>query len=264
MTNNKKDMQINNIEAVKMELKALKHPSTRKEFERREFLLKEVRKYNNDMIDAALELEEFNMRDYNSPDKYTTGNSLFWEDEKLKKISYYPGSRKSTKKEISCLILCDLQKGIDDTDKLEEYVEKLSRVLILDEFDIIISTKFKNAINSPFRNLLGDFSMVSSDETDLISFAECNSDVIFERGTKSIFTPELFEYIKNNNITNLYLCGYDLCTTILDSALDALNVGYNLHIFTNLCETTYPESCKQSSLEILNINVPVYLSEFEI
>ncbi len=264
MKNNKKDMKLDNIDAVKMELKALKHPSTRKEFERREFLLDAVRKYNNDMIDAALELEEFNMRDYNSPQQYNKGIDLSWGDKESQDIDYHPGFRKYSKKEVSCLILCDLQKGIDDSDKLEEYEDVLSRKLNLDDFDKVIATKFKNILNSPFRRLLRDFSMTSGDETELISFAECNSDVIFGRGTRSIFNSELIEYIEDNNITNIYLCGYDLCTTILVSALDAFNAGYNLHILTDLCETSYPEPCKQASLEILNINVPVYLSEFEL
>lgn len=264
MKNNKKDMKLDNIDAVKMELKALKYPSTRKEFERREFLLDKVRKYNNDMLDAALELEEFDMRNYNSPQLYNKEINLLWEDKESQNIDYYSGFRKHSKKVVSCLILCDLQKGMDDFDKLKEYEDMLLRKLNLDDFDIVIATKFKNVLNSPFRRLLRDYSMTSEDETGLISFAEYNSDVIFERGTRSIFNSELIEYINDNNIVDIYLCGYDLCTTILNSALDAFNAGYNLHILTDLCETSYPEPCKQSSLEVLNINVPVYLSKSEL
>lgn len=264
MKNNKKDMKLDNIDAVKMELKALKYPSTRKEFERREFLLDKVRKYNNDMLDAALELEEFDMRNYNSPQLYNKEINLSWGDRDPQDIDYYSGFRRYSKKGVSCLILCDLQKGMNDSDKLEEYKDMLSRKVNLEEFDVVIATKFKNVLNSPFRGLLRDYSMTSGEETELISFAECNSDIIFERGTKSIFNSELIEYIKDNNIIDIYLCGYDLCTTILNSALDAFNAGYNLHILTDLCETSYPEPCKQSSLEVLNINVPVYLSEFEL
>lgn len=264
MKNNKKDMKLNNIDSVKMELKALKHPSTRKEFERREFLLDEVRKYNNDMLDAALELEEFDMRNYNSPQLYNKGMNLSWENKKSQDISHCSDLKKTTEREVSCLILCDLQKGIDEEEKLNDYINNLSRNLNLDDFDIIVSTKLKNTINFPFKNLNGDVSTTNEGIIEQISFSEYNSDVSFERETKSIFTSELNKYIKDNNINNIYLCGYDLCTTIIASVFDALKFEYNLKVLTYLCSTSYPEYCKRASLEILNINTPKYLLNSEL
>lgn len=263
MHNNKKDMQITNIDEIKLELKALKHPTTRKEFQRREFLLDAVRKYNNDMLDAAIELEEFNMRNYNSSDEYNRLGALSWTSDNPIRKDYYIGRRMKSKPKKNCLILCDLQKGADSDFLLNEYVETLESKLNLDNYDIIISTKFKNIVNSPFRTLLKDYEMINKDDTDLIPYSEDNSDIIFERGIRSIFTSELISYIKDNNIDEIDLVGYDLCTTILNSALDAFNCAYNLNIYVDLCNTAYLKEYESSVMDILKVNVPSYIKKYE-
>lgn len=95
--NSKKDMQITNIDDIKLELKALRHPTTRKEFQRREFLLDAIRKYNNDLLDAAIELEEFNMRNYQSSDEYNRLGALSWTSDDPIRKDYYIGRRTKNK-----------------------------------------------------------------------------------------------------------------------------------------------------------------------
>jgi nicotinamidase-related amidase len=60
---------------------------------------------------------------------------------------------------------------------------------------------------------------------------------IFEKTIYSALNNELKEYIKDNKIEELYLCGFDTDACIQKTAIDLFENGYEIYVLKDYCMT---------------------------
>src|SRR6185295_4960224 len=78
------------------------------------------------------------------------------------------------------------------------------------QYDFVIFTKFVNKPNSPFINCLKWDGAMAPEETKIDPKLEdfLTEDNVFEKETYSIFkAPKINEFIKDNKISKIFLCG---------------------------------------------------------
>lgn len=136
--------------------------------------------------------------------------------------------------------------------KIAEYIDKYRN-----RFDYVMFTKFVNNQNSYFFKY-GWHECMSSPDTDihsdLVNFAEKYR--VFEKISYSIFKAKGFtEFLKQHKITKLLLCGLDTDACVLASAFDAFDLGYEINVLTDLCESHSTKELHTIALRIITKNI---------
>lgn len=139
----------------------------------------------------------------------------------------------------SALVVVDMQNYfINKTTKdlpvrIQKFIVKNREM-----FDHIIFTKFVNSSRSNFVRLLGWKKCFKSPETDiheaLIEFTRKSN--VFTKTAFSAFKSRNFaEFLKENKITDLYVCGTDTEACVFATAIDAFDSGYRIKVLKDLC-----------------------------
>ena len=115
------------------------------------------------------------------------------------------------------LLVIDVQKDFINKNT-ETYVNKIQELGTSDRFDKVVFTKFKNSEESIWYKKL-NYKGCMTEEGQTIVIDTKNSKV-FEKTIYSAVNEELIEYINNNNIEQIYLCGFDTDACIQKTALD--------------------------------------------
>ena len=93
-----------------------------------------------------------------------------------------------------------------------------------------------------------------SDEDKTIVI-DTRSYQVFDKSIYSSVTKELIEYIHENKITEIYLCGINTDCCVLKTALDLFELGYDVYVLENLCGSTCGIERHNHTIEILKRNI---------
>ena len=133
------------------------------------------------------------------------------------------------------LLVIDVQNDFinDNTSKILKKIEDLVKS---DKFDNIIFTRFINDENSIwYKKLNYDGCMTSHGMAITI---DTGIHKIFDKRIYSALNDELKNYIVDNNIDKIYLCGFDTDACISKTALDLFENNYDVYILKDYCMTT--------------------------
>ena len=164
-------------------------------------------------------------------------------------------SQDQIKKEVehmNLLLVIDLQNEFinENTLSAEEEIKKLVNS---DKYDRVLFTRFINDENNPtFKKL--NYKGCINDQSKEICI-DTNENKVFDKRTYSAYNQELIDYISNNNIKNIYLCGIDIECCVLVTALNLFENNYNVFILKDYVYCTYGEQRKSNALEILKRNI---------
>lgn len=146
------------------------------------------------------------------------------------------------------LLVVDVQACFvnDYTINIKNKIEKL---LKQNKYDFVAFGKFRNNTSSPFYNKLNYKACINDDETKILLNTEgCK---VIERVKYSLFTDELKDYIKANNIAEIYICGLDTDACIYKTALDLFENNYDVYILKNYCGSSGGPKLHQIGLMLL-------------
>lgn len=151
------------------------------------------------------------------------------------------------------LIIIDVQNYFVN-ELTKSIPEKIAKHIDKADYDFIVFTRFINKKGSNFFKLLNWKKMLSGDETEihnsLIKF--CDKKNVFTKNSYSIFKARgLSEYLKNNRIESLYLCGIDTEACVLASAFECFDLGFDVKIIKELCFSHSGKSLHNSALKII-------------
>ena len=133
------------------------------------------------------------------------------------------------------LVVIDVQNDFinDNTSKILTKIEDLVKS---DKFDNIIFTMFINDENSIwYKKLNYDGCMTTHGMAITI---DTGIHKIFDKRIYSALNDELKNYIVDNNIDKIYLCGFDTDACISKTALDLFENNYDVYILKDYCMTT--------------------------
>lgn len=127
------------------------------------------------------------------------------------------------------------------------------------EFDHILFFKFVNDRNSNWVKLLGWKGMLKPSETkiapELKRFLK-KDNVFIKRAAFSIFRIEKFKkFIKDKNISKLFLCGLDTHACIYVSTMEAFERGFKVKVIEDLCAAHHGKKYHQNAIDFLRRNL---------
>ena len=164
-------------------------------------------------------------------------------------------SQDQIKKEVehmNLLLVIDLQNEFinENTLSAEEEIKKLVNS---DKYDRVLFTRFINDENNPtFKKL--NYKGCINDKSKEICI-DTYENKVFDKRTYSAYNQELINYIQNNNIQNIYLCGIDIECCVLVTALNLFENNYNVFILKDYVYCMHGEQRKNNAIEILKGNI---------
>ncbi len=123
------------------------------------------------------------------------------------------------------LIVIDVQEEFADL----KIVEKIKT--ILKNYDKVVFGQFVNHGDSPFVKKLNYLDAFDSKLIDL----GANADLVIKRCQYSMVTEELLKFIADNQIDEIYLCGFETDACVYKTALDLFEKGYNVYVLKDYC-----------------------------
>lgn len=154
----------------------------------------------------------------------------------------------------SLLLVIDLQYIFINkhTNKLPNKIKK-----IIDSnnynYDNIAFTKFVNFEDSIFVKKLGWRRCIQDEDKKIVINTQNNK--IFEKSIYSAVSKDFIDYINENKITNIYLCGIDTDCCVLKTAFDLFELEYNVYVLKDYCACTHGIEMHNNALEILRRNI---------
>ena len=127
----------------------------------------------------------------------------------------------------SLLLVIDLQKNFIN-ENTENVPNNISNLINTNRFDYVVFTKFVNDINSQFYKILGYNGCLNSEDRRIV--IDTNNNKIIEKKIYTALNQELVQFIEENNIGIIYLCGIDTDACVLKTAIDLFENNYNVKV----------------------------------
>ena len=156
------------------------------------------------------------------------------------------------------LIVIDVQncfaveKAADLPSKIAKHIQNIS-------YDHVLFTVFRNESSSNFHKILnwkGAMNRPGIDiHPELASFL--NGQNTFEKTTYSALKSKtLLDFLKKENITDLFLCGINTDACVLATAFEAFDFGFTFTILEELCSiSSFKEEYENAAEVIIKRNL---------
>lgn len=149
------------------------------------------------------------------------------------------------------LLVIDCQKAFINN-YTEEYIGKINNLIYEQIYSDIVFTRFKNNEQSPFYNLL-DYKKCLNDE-DCKLMIDYGTTII-EKETYSAVNENLLGYVSENNIDEIYLCGFDTDGCVLKTAFDLFEKNIKTYILQDYCMSSGGEKYHNEAIDILKRSI---------
>ena len=130
------------------------------------------------------------------------------------------------------LLVIDIQKDFIN-ENTEQYIGKIEELINSDKYEKIAFTKFINTEESIWYKKLNYKGCMTEEGQDIV--INTNGNKIFEKMIYSAVNKELIEYIKENDIEQIYLCGFDTDACVQKTAIDLFENGYEVYVLKDYC-----------------------------
>ena len=147
----------------------------------------------------------------------------------------------------SLLLVIDLQNEFIN-DNTRYLIKKRDKLIDSKKYDDVLFTRFIN--DSRWDNIL-EWDGCKDKESIEIPISTRNYKVV----DKSIYTSlndEVRDYIRNNNIDIIYLCGISTDCCVLKTALDMFEEGYNVKVLKDYSMCTVGINTHLSMIDMLS------------
>ena len=130
------------------------------------------------------------------------------------------------------LLVIDVQNSFIN-DNTKEVLPKIEEIVKKKEFEHIAFTRFINDVESCWYKKLGYTGCISEEEQKIV--ISTYNYRIFEKKIYSALNRELREFVKENNINQIYLSGFDTDACIQKTALDLFENDYDVYVLKDYC-----------------------------
>jgi len=157
------------------------------------------------------------------------------------------------------LLVIDVQKYFINRytqhipEKIADFIKKNNN-----RFDYILFFKFLNSWQSNWVKISDWTKMFKSPEIDIVPELNqfVNKNNMFTKTAFSCFKAKGFaDFVRNKKINDLYLCGLDTHACIYCTAMEAYELGFNIHVIADLCAASHGLNYHLNSLKALKRNL---------
>lgn len=132
------------------------------------------------------------------------------------------------------LIVIDVQQDFIN-EYTKPFCEKIEKLVKSHEYDDVIFTKFVNNSESLWYTKLNYKGCMDENGTKIVIDTDGNK--VFEKASYTALNDELREYIKDNNIDSIYLCGFETDACVSKTSLDLFENNYDVHVLKDYSMT---------------------------
>ena len=149
------------------------------------------------------------------------------------------------------LLVIDMQKAFINQNT-EYLIEKISNLINTNQYNNIVFTRFINTNDSIYVRDLNYYGCIGEDKELVI---KPDNHKVIDKKVYSSLNSELKNYIIENNITKIYLCGINTDCCVLKTAFDLFENEYDFYILKDYCASTNGIEKHNNALEILKRNI---------
>ena len=157
------------------------------------------------------------------------------------------------------LIVIDVQKFFLD-DKTKIVVGKIRSYLEnnIRRYSLVYFTVFKNDSDSPLWKISGWKECVGSPDTDVCEeikeFTNANN-LFYKNFLSALKVPEIRAGLKEHNVSEVDLCGFDTYCCVLATAYDLFDESIKPVVLENLTWSTSEEKLHKPAIQMLERNI---------
>ena len=130
------------------------------------------------------------------------------------------------------LLVIDLQKDFINKNT-KRYINKIQELTISNRFQKVAFTKFINNEESIWYKRLNYRGCITEEGQSIV--IDTKNNKVFEKTIYSAVNEEFVKYIKDNNVDQIYLCGFDTEACVQKTALDLFERDYEVFILKDYC-----------------------------
>lgn len=146
------------------------------------------------------------------------------------------------------LLVIDAQKSFIN-EHTKPYIKKIKKLIEAKKYEKVAFTKFINSKNSIWYNRLNYRGCMTEEEQSIM--IDTKNNKVFEKNIYSAFNKELVDYIEENNIGQIYLCGFDTDACVLKTALDLFENNYEVYVLKDYCMCSAGQKIHNETIENL-------------
>jgi len=130
------------------------------------------------------------------------------------------------------LLVIDVQNDFVDSNNID-ILEKINKLIDSNKYNEVAFTRFINDKKSIWYKKLNYRGCITENGRKIV--IDTKNYKIFDKRIYSAVNNELEEYIKNNNIEEIYLCGFDTDACVQKTAIDLFEKNYNVFVLKDYC-----------------------------
>jgi len=130
------------------------------------------------------------------------------------------------------LLVIDVQNDFVDSNNID-ILEKINKLIDSNKYNEVAFTRFINDEDSIWYKKLNYKGCITENGRKIV--IDTKNYKIFDKRIYSAVNNELEEYIKTNNIEEIYLCGFDTDACVQKTAIDLFEKNYNVFVLKDYC-----------------------------
>ncbi|MBD1804620.1 cysteine hydrolase [Microcoleus sp. FACHB-SPT15] len=154
------------------------------------------------------------------------------------------------------LIIVDVQVGFIN-EFTHHIPQRVARLIQRQEYASILFTRFINAPDGPYQQLLDWHSCDSEPEINIVPELEpwVKPERVFSKPGLCGMPNELASYLRKQRIEQVFLVGIDTDMCVLKMAMDVFDIGIEPLILTDCCASTAGLQAHLAGLAVLSRNI---------
>lgn len=150
----------------------------------------------------------------------------------------------------NCLLIVDMQLGFY-WDGFEDLAGRICEEAQSGKYGHIVASYLKNSKDAPFAKLANyEGCMQPREQLNHVAIKNV-AKMEFAKSTSSSLTVEFYQWLMDNKIDTVYLCGVDTDCCVMSTAFSLFDLGIKPVVLANLCECRSSKDLHECALRII-------------
>lgn len=130
------------------------------------------------------------------------------------------------------LLIIDVQKDFIN-EHTKKILPKINELLNSNKFDLVAFTKFINDEDSVWYKKLNYKGCMTKEGQEIA--IDTKNYKIFDKQIYTAVNDELKDFIRKNDVSQIYLCGFDTDACVQKTAIDLFEQNYDVYVLKDCC-----------------------------